>query len=593
MKIKIYKYLVLGISLIIPFSCSDFLTERNPNQLSTDSFWLTVDDCNQGLTAVYNSFRNQNIMNLSDETKRSDMCWPGWGRPNTTDQVYTQNFSSATPGVNSKWEALYKGIFRANQVIEGVTKLQPSLSTSTQIATANTILAQARFFRGLFHFYLYESFNGGSVIIADKVPTDESEYYKSLSKPEDVRAFYLKDLEFAYANLPAKWTLAVDNGRVTKGAAAAVLGQSYLYENNYTTADVYFKDVIENPAYGYKLVDNVGDNFDESNELNSESILEIVYSTAYKAELNVYDEDNTSNNYNAIFSSANTGGWRSVYPSCWLIMAYKKDSMDLNDPRNQIIDATAPGGVRRRDYSLRTSYSIALVDDRDLPYYGTTTAIATIFNNKETAYFRKYTNWKTRKSEKDVLPLYRSGINFRVIRLADVFLMHAECLIKGGTDDAGVAEALKFINKVRYRSALCLYGLNGSGEYPASTHDNITYNANSVMNKIMYVERPLELSVEGHASRFIDLRRWKLLPARFVELAAKVYYALDYVYFDTTRGKPNTRWQSVLHEGITDNPSAATLFGFTQAAANYNEAAHAYWPIPNGETIANPNAIKK
>ena len=55
--------------------------------------------------------------------------------------------------------------------------------------------------------------------------------------------------------------------------------------------------------------------------------------------------------------------------------------------------------------------------------------------------FRKYTNWDTRTTEKDSPKNMDSDINVRLIRLADVYLMYAESLIKGGSDESGVSEA--------------------------------------------------------------------------------------------------------------------------------------------------------
>lgn len=582
------KYLAIGIILIMPFGCSDFLDEKNPNQLSTDSFWKTPEDCNMGLTAVYNAYKNGNVLAIGDESNRSDLTWPGWGRPNTTNQYYLQMFTDASSTPNAKWDALYKGIFRANQVIAGITNITTDLKTPASQEFALSILAQARFMRGLFYSYLYNGFNKGSVIIYDFVPKDESEFYKTVSPAEEVEKFFLEDLEFAYANLSINYNNyknAADRGRATKGAAAAVLGQQYLYKRDYAKAEVYFKDVITNPLYGYSLTQNIGDNFTTKNEFNSESILEIAYTTKFKAEINPYDEEQTSNTNHMMVAPAGTpGGYRSILPSCWLIMAYKNDKMDGSDPRNIVTHPTT--GVKSlRKYSLRTSYSIALPDDPDLSYYGLTTAQSAPFNNLETAYFRKYSNWDITTTEGT--SQLRSGVNTRVIRLADVYLMYAECLIKGGTNNAGVNEAMRYINKVRQRSALQLLGMDGTGEFPIAGHDNVVYDAQALMNHLMYVERPLELAIEGNAIRQIDMRRWGITKKRFEELSKIKYYATDFPYVDP-KGVNSTRWGSVLTIGINPSPTGNILQDYIQAASNYNEEAHAYWPLPSSESIANP-----
>ncbi|GGF36398.1 RagB/SusD family nutrient uptake outer membrane protein [Echinicola rosea] len=580
MKLKnnLYKIMLCALPVLgMGTGCSDFLEEVNPNEMSTESFWKTVDDLDAGLIAVYNAFKNQNLLAIPDEYNRSDMTWPGWGRPNTSNQYYLQEFNESSSTPNNKWDALYKGIFRANQVIVASEELIPTLKDESSQERASTILAQARFFRGLFYFYLTTGFNEGNVPIFDFVPQNEEEFYQPVKPKEEVMAFYLADLEYAHEHLPPSYSRDIDQGRVTAGAAAAVLGKSHLYNENYTQAKVYFEDVMENPAYGYALTENIGDNFTTTNELNSESILEINYSLAYKSEISAWAEEQVSNNLN--FTVSPVGGWRSLYPSCWLIMAYKEDPVDINDPRNYVVDED--GSTRLRKYSLRTSYSIALVDDTDLEYYGTSTAEATAFNNKETGYFRKYSNWEIVEDEKDIVPNLRSGVNVRVIRLADVYLMYAEALLMG---DGNVEEAMTYINRVRHRSALQLLGMDGTGEYPAAAHDNQTYDVQSLMDHLMYVERPLELSLEGNAIRTIDLRRWGITKDRFEELSQRKYYT-DNFEFVNSNGQSVTRWASVL---TTEEMESDVLIDYQQAASNYIASEHAYWPIPNSEIVANP-----
>ena len=599
-KIIFNKIAVVLLCIICSTSCSteEFLTETNPNELSTGSFWKNNLDLNSGLTSVYNAFKNTNNFLIVEENCKADMTWPGFGRPNSNNQfspfyIYTYNDSQSQ--INNKWSSLYVTIFRANQVIENGTRLMATYTDQTNIDFATQIMAQARFFRGIAYSYLYNTYNQGSVPIFDFVPKGESEFYQPLSPASEVKAFYLADLEYAYENLPPIWSQNVDLGRVTSAAAAAELGRSYLYEEDYTKASEYFNDIITNPEYQRALVDNIDDNFSAAGEFNSESILEVSYSVNFKSELNAFDSQNVSNSLARAFASGNTGGYRSGIPSCWLQMEYKNEVMDLSNPRNYVPCEDGSEGcdsetlMRPRSYSLRTSYTLALVDDIDTPYYGGFLAGAVApFNNKENAYFRKYTNWATVTTEADFVPNSRSPINIRLVRLADVLLMQAECLIKGGTDDSGLEEALVLVNKVRYRSALQLLGLNGTGDYPGSDHDNVAYNAQSLMEHLMYVERPLELSEEGHAVRFLDLRRWGVLKQRFEDLSTRTYYGVHYETTDK-EGKTVTRWNSILQEGTPPLATDYVYKDYEQAAVNYNEAVHAYYPIPNSEVTANPN----
>ncbi|PKQ64283.1 RagB/SusD family nutrient uptake outer membrane protein [Labilibaculum filiforme] len=587
MKIKILKYLAAASILLSFSSCDDFLTEVNPNEISTASYWNNLSDCSKGLTAVYNQFRNPGLMSVAEETKRTDLSFPGWGRPNTSDEYYLQIFTASSSGANNKWDNLYKGIFRANEVIAGLNGIESAMKTEAELEEWTVQMGQARFFRGLFYFYLHSSFNNGNVILYDFVPEGEADFNQPLTDASVIREFFTADLEYARKNLPETWTTysdsgAADNdsnlGRVTSGAATTVLGKSYLYAKDYTSAALLFKEVID--GGNYQLVD-VADNFTTQGEWNQESILEIAYNANTKVEESEWSAEGTSNTYHMQFSPV--GGWRSVYPSNWLLMAYMEDPMDPTDPRNIVTEED--GTERLRVFSLRTSYSVALVEDKDMTYYeGSVTADGTAFNNSECGYWRKMTNWDILNTEKTTNQ--KSGINFRVIRYADVLLMYAECLIKGGTNDGGVTEALKYINKVRYRSALKLLGTSASSEYSSSTHDEVSYTAQSLMDHLMYQERPLELSAEGYAIRQLDMRRWGITKSRFEDLSNRYYKRTDYTFYSDIQNKEVTRWGGLLQHATLEDYDYKSM-DLVQAAKNYNEAKHSYWPIPTSETTAN------
>lgn len=598
---------LLFVASFMTFGCAeDFLEETNPVELSTSSFWKTYNDLNVGLNAVYNGFKDESNLRLVDELNRSDMTFPGWGRPNTSNVYYLQTFNNSSTAPNAKWSALYKGIFRANQVLEAAEKLYPDFDTATK-EDADILIAQTRGLRGLFYFYLHSSFNNGSVPIFDFVPQSTEEYYQPVQPSATVQEFFRADLEYAMENLPMSYPTGQE-GRLTSGAAIALLGKSYLYDGDYTMAAQYFKTIIDD--YPYSLTPDIGSNFTTRDEFNEESILEIGYSLGFKNnEPSPWGEQQNSSGLN--FSFSPVGGWRSVYPALWLNLAYQKDSIDTKDPRNFVTRvARQANGLPQTDengevvmeenvpriFSLRASASVAFANDLDTDYYQVTSPQGANYNNGEHCYWRKFTNWDIAENERDVSDVApRSGVNVRLIRLADVYLMYAESLIKGGTDNGGVDEALVYINRVRRRSGLILLGLSGTGEYPINDHDDAQYTASSLMDHLMFVERPLELSAEGHAIRTIDLRRWGITKQRFEDLASRTEYYRDDFRFENEDGDSATRWSSIVSDIPTvigmnrdGGPWTDKWYEFREAAVNYMPDSHAYWPIPNSEETANP-----
>jgi len=589
------KFAIALIGVFMLTSCEeDFLEKVNPNQQSTTTFWRNNADLNSGLTTVYHALANDNLLALTNENNRSDLAYPGFNRLQSSNAFYNQTFTDGNGGIAAKWSALYAIVFRANQVIENAERLTSTYVSTEDIAEATQIIAQARLLRGWAYFTLHWMYNNGSVILFDFVPQNEEDFYQPLSDAATIRSFFLADLEYARENLPASWEEDANLGRVTAGTATTILGKNYLYENDYATAATFFQDVIENPDYGYSLVNNIEDNFSEAGEFNSESILEIGYSVIEKPETSGFSNANVSNRHNKAVAPAGGGGFRTIVPSAWLAVLYRNEKMDTTDDRNYVDSIASNGDVTRilRDFSLRTSVSVALPDDLDTPYYGgLTTPQVGNFNNLEYAYFRKYSNWRTVRRENDFQPDFKSPLNVRLIRLADVYLMYAECLIAGGTDESGVAEALTYINRIRRRSGVELLGLNGTGLFPPNDHDNINYNASTLMEHLMYIERPLELAMEGQATRFLDLRRWGITTQRFQDITSRDYY-LQSSMFIREDGTMGTKFDAIINEGSV-NPDTGEpdtrVKDHRLASQNYTPSIHDYYPVPNAEVLSNSN----
>jgi len=609
MKKYIYKFIAAACILIGFSSCEDFLTKVNPNEMSVENFWSDLADCEKGLISVYNQFRNTGIMQLGDETHRSDLSYPGYGRPNTTNEAYLHTFTDGYGSANSKWDNLYKGIFRANQVIKGLDGIKEDMLTEENMEQWTFLMAQARFFRGLFHFWAHISFNEGKVIIMDFVPEKLEDFHNTTSTSQEVIDFFREDLKYAQENLAYSYNVRDLGGELVdpqfagvanRAAATVALGKSYLYEYDYAEARKLFKEVID---CGFFQLTDVSNNMTTKGEFNEESILEVAYNTSFKAE---YDEWSPLGTTNANARSISPkGGWRGILPSLWLTHAYMTDSIDINDPRNytevEKVDPNDPNSTitekTYRKYSLRTSYSIALVDDKSLLYYKDSVYLAQ-FNNKETAYFRKNTNWDIVDNEQNTDPPGRSGVNYRVMRLADVYLMYAEALIDGGNGGDPI-EALKYVNRVRHRSALQLLGDAPSDEFPNADVNGDSYGSKELMEHLMYVERPLELALEGQAIRQVDLRRWGITKQRFEFLATQDWHTGNFKYIDED-GKEQTKYGSTLEEGLNpdrDDPDPkvreaalkSEMKDYEQSAKNFIPSLHSYWPIPNSETTANPN----
>lgn len=618
MKRFIYKYTSVLLVLTLLFSCSPDLTETNPNFTDSSNFWNNLTDTNSGLTAVYSTLLSQFVFNIREEMVRSDMGYFSNVRPlpfPTGDLGYTfwyQTFTNNNQFIDRHWAACYRGIFRANQVIEALEKLQPT-TTAADTPKWTYQMAQARFLRGLFHFYLYNSYNGGKIIIDDHTPISKEDFFKSVSPAADVIAFVRADLLYAFNNLPS--TPTAEKARATKAAAATLLGTSYLYEKGQEDKAIpYFNSVITNPAYtlfGTTAAQDPIKMFYTANEFNSESIFEVNFDGSFRPELGNFDEESTTSRNAFLTFSQNL-----LYSApAWVAYAYKSEPMDSKDLRNYKGGIIANGF---RSVPLRASAMVILPDDLDTQNYNTagvasldlTTAGLTLAASGATnparvfAYYKKHLNVDLFTGEAaNPLGAQKSSKNFMIHRLSEVYLMQAECLIKTGD----VTGAMGLINKIRARWGLVLYG--PVGEFGTTrTYDGVTYNATNLMQKLMYLDKPLETSAEGHATRFTDLRRWGLLPSRFTELANKTYYVNDITYaktIDPLKGTNITKYKAIIVDDVAKvvirtNPTGDNLANhivpneFSEAAKNPFTvgAGYDYLPLPSNEVGRNPNLNK-
>ncbi|PKQ61458.1 hypothetical protein BZG02_15655 [Labilibaculum filiforme] len=580
---NLFKYFTLMAAISLLASCEDRLDQVNPNEVTTDSYFTDLNETESVITSIYSTMMSHFILNIETETERSDMGYPGWGRPAANPSAamfYNHAYTSGSSDINNKWEDCYEGIFRANQAIAGLEKLKGTVDE--ELWTRQ--MAEAKFFRGFFHYNLHASFNNGEVIIRDRNPEGQAEFNKSVSSSAEVIEFFRNDLMYAYKNLPLKTDKSVSSnlGRVTAGTAATILGNSYLYQGEYDLAEAMYVDVITNPEYGYELVKDMSLLFTTAGELNKESIFEICYNETQRTELSQWDELSQTNRL------GRTGNNSDCFmPTTWIAYAYKTEAMDTKDTRNYVQDSD--GNTVLRHVPLRASAMCALVEDEDTPYYITSSVSENMQNGAlQFAYYKKYSNHDIATSEEDTPSGtgWKSGKNVTVNRLAEVYLNYAECLIHKGD----VSGALNMMNAIRARWGLQRLGVDdGSGP----DFNGISYTKESLMDQLMYIDKPLELSAEGMSIRWIDMRRWGITKQRFQDLSKQKYYVEDYTFVNW-EGKTITKEKASLQIGESPDPvKMPEVYDYTIAAENYMPEVHAYYPLPLNEVLANPNLTSK
>ncbi|XMO85844.1 RagB/SusD family nutrient uptake outer membrane protein [Algibacter sp. AS12] len=617
----------LMLFVITLHSCTEELDQVNPNALTNESFWQNTGDLNAGLNAVYASLRDENIIGTLFEPYRTDVAVPGTQRNFTSgNPIYDQTFDLTTDEVQDKWDACFTGVFRANQVIDAYEDLKSSFGDESSQDAGIRIVAQARALRGYYYYVLHNSYNNGSLPLFATVPATFDEFQKSFSSSDDIKDFYREDLQYGLENLPKTYNDWGDVGsgnlgRVTAGFCEALIAKSYMNENDFTTAEPILLNVINN--YNYNLADNLEKCFTGIDEFNNESIFEINYKQI-GVELGT-DEKNVSQRISSILNIN-----RVIQPSSWITLKYRAEKPDPLDDANYLNrnlydrsngDLIGVDENVLRKYSFRMGNSISSVDDVDSPMYGVTTGEYGISRNARSHakaspnFWKKFTGWNTENGgdgeDQDPSVDGRSGINIPVIRLAEIYLLYAECMIEKGD----LTEALRYINRIRKRSHLILLGNEGIGEFSGnSTYMNDidmdpdngeqSVNIDNLKEHLRFTEKPLELALEG--VRYIDLRRWGVWKQQLQAIALPEYDAFS--YRQNINGANPIRFRCFLvptgevppletlrnPDNIETNTNRRTeeahLKDHLLGSQNFNESLHSYFPIPQDEINSNLNS---
>jgi hypothetical protein len=251
--------------------CKSFLQEEPYDFIAATNFYQTEADAIAGLNGVFNALLPQTyygrtgwqITELPGELIRVG---------SSTDeraQLSRFTYTATNTEINSWWVNSYRMINRANDVIEKV----PAITMDA--ARKNNIVGNARFLRAQGYFDLARCFGV-------KSPNDDLR--PTRTPLADVYKQIIDDLTFAEQNcFPENQIAATEKGRVSSGAAAAVLAKVYLTRAASPAAQPGDSQagldacnrVIASGLY--RLLPTYGDVFDPDKENGAEHIFSIQF----------------------------------------------------------------------------------------------------------------------------------------------------------------------------------------------------------------------------------------------------------------------------------------------------------------------------
>ncbi|WP_373071734.1 RagB/SusD family nutrient uptake outer membrane protein [Zeaxanthinibacter enoshimensis] len=436
------------IMAMLPFSCSDDFVDVDSFDEDSESFFNSEEDYQSALIAAYDLLQSTYINVMLGEIA-SDNTLAGGESATDVPGIQEIDDMTHTP-VNAQlrdiWSWMYAGVNRANYILEFKDK--------TDFPGKEEVLAQATFLRAYYYFELVKWFGDVPLAVDQRILFGDQDVIERTPKSE-VYAQIETDLQFAAANLPY---VQEETGRITKGAAQALLGKVYLYQDKFTEAATVLEDLINNGPYD--LIEDYSTMFENDNENNIESVFEVQYTDIEGAGFGCLQcsEGNVAVGFNGI---RNYSG--PVFES----------GFSFNVPVQEVYDAFEDGDQRR---------DVAILDIE--AWAAANPEVSYVEGYEHTGYYnRKYIARQGDLNTGDAN--LTNPNNYRAIRFADVLLMAAEAYNRGGINEA---KAQEYLNRVRNRAGL----------------PSITPSAGDLTTAI-YNERRVELVGEGH--RFFDLVR--------------------------------------------------------------------------------------
>jgi hypothetical protein len=311
-----------------------------------------------------------------------------------------------------------------------------------------------------FQLFLLQQNYGGAVVRTLPQKADSEQH--GWSQQADVLAQCESDFEAAIEALPTSRP-ASENGRITKGAAIAMLGKTYLWQGRYPEAKAQFELIMKSP-YTYDLTTNYEDNFKNTTEFNRESIYEIDYgyfgnsnsTWGNQVGTNAFMGNNLANFFGPQLPQG--GGWYKMQPSAHLVSEF------VSEPRPAGSDSKWDKRLYTTCYFKYSDYGDTKADETWYDNIDFDTMWGSAGNKVNPApqwpsiegtagrfLFKKLTAWWS----PDGCTMYGGNEqardnNLRVMRFAEVLFLHAEACLQTGD----VGSAMADINRIRVRAGL-------------------------------------------------------------------------------------------------------------------------------------------
>lgn len=437
--------LVLGLS-----SCIDDLNQSPIVKTGAEGVYGTAFGCKQALGKLYVSFviagqefggGAADLSTSGSESFDLMRCYINLQEAGTDEMVYTWasgdnlldvsylSWDPSDPWVTDCYYRVYYTIALCNDFLKHTTDDAIAGFTPEEQNDVHVYRAEARFLRALAYYYALDLFGQGPFVDEN---TPNVDYLPEAYTSAQLFGYIESELKGIENELLEP--RANEYGRADRAAAWALLARLYLNAEvytgtaHYTDCLTYCKKIVDSPA-GYSLEHDYSKLFNADNNLRTNEIIfpfVVDATTTVSWGATTYLCAGAVSNDNSLQNPEDfglTSGWgsyrvRGEFSELWGDVDASEDSRCMLFTNSGSIDPWLNNGIEDASTGYLSEKWTNLTDDGKAASNTQSNGVST---------------------------------DFPVFRLADVYLMIAESVLRGGTLYSR-AEALGFLNELRERA---------------------------------------------------------------------------------------------------------------------------------------------
>ena len=232
--------LLLAVFLIGSNSCTkEFLEIENPNAITKENYFKTEQHAFESIVSCYDIMKSKGMFGRNFQW----FIYSVDGLSNFENATWNNmQYKTNDPLISGIFNFLYRGMYRCNVALDVI----PGIEIANK-EKKDRLLAEAHFFRGFYLYYLSTLFGTPPLIMKELLPGDDQKNKENSEKGELLEVA-IEELKKAAPDLPLKSEIAM-TGRVSRGAANAMIGKCYIWKAQYDSAEHYLAKVIESGQY--------------------------------------------------------------------------------------------------------------------------------------------------------------------------------------------------------------------------------------------------------------------------------------------------------------------------------------------------------